>query len=59
MFTIITSPDTTPVGLLIVRDVLVVVPVVAVPRCAIAAAATGLEAATTVRISVSAPSNAA
>jgi hypothetical protein len=60
MSTIITSPDTTPVGLLIIRDVPVVVPVVAVPRCAIWAATTlGLEAATSVRISVSAPSNAA
>ena len=37
IFTIITSPATTPVGLLIVRFVLVVVAVVTVPRCAVAA----------------------
>jgi hypothetical protein len=37
ILTSITSPATTPAGLLIVRLVLVVVPVVAVPRCAIAA----------------------
>jgi hypothetical protein len=36
-FTSITSPAATPAGLAIVRLVLVVVPVVAVPRCAIAA----------------------
>jgi hypothetical protein len=35
MFTIITSPVTTPVGLLIVRVVPLVVAVVAVPRCTI------------------------
>jgi hypothetical protein len=44
MFTIITSPDTTPVGLVIVRVVEVVLADVVEPRCAIAALTVAVEA---------------
>jgi hypothetical protein len=51
MFTIITSPATTPVGLLIVRGEVVAVADVAVPRCAIVALAVEAPKSTATSIS--------